>query len=132
MSSLGTLSYDDRAAFAVTSRLLSCIITESLLTALFVPMDSSKAVGTCVVLSKRASATAVPLDTPFHCADIFAIVPLRTVPMFRASGSHHFGQEIGLVDPLDMLPSVYEVLEDSNISTSLKVCHSTETRLLGN
>ena len=132
MSSLGTLSYDDRAAFAVTSRLLSCIITESLLTALFFPVDSSKAVGTCVVLSKRASATTVPLDTPFHCADIFAIVPLRTVPMFRASGSHHFGQEIGLVDPLDMLPSVYEVLEDPNISTSLKVCHSTDTILLGN
>jgi hypothetical protein len=121
MSSLDTLAYADRAAFAVTSRLLSCMITESLLPAHFVHIDSSKAVGACIVLSKQANATTILLNKPYRPADVFAIVPLKTVPIFRSSDPHHSGQEIGLVDPLDMLPLVYEVREEPSPNPALKV-----------
>jgi hypothetical protein len=121
MSSLLSLSCADRAAFAVTSRLLSCLITESLLKALFVPIHSEKAVGACVVLSNQASAAGVPLQKPYRPADIFVIVPLRALPVIKPSSNASLGKEIGLIDPLDMLPWIYEVREDLNPNPALKV-----------
>lgn len=114
MPSIAPLSCGDRTAFAVTSRLLSCIITESLLKAIFVPIESSNAVGNCVVLSKQASAAAVPLEKPYRPADVFVIVPLRTTPILKPVGVVTVEKEIGLVDPLDMLPWIYEICEDLN------------------
>lgn len=132
MSSLDSLSYADRAAFAVASRLLSCIITESLLKALFVPMDSSTAVGVCVVLSKKAGAVTVPLRKPYAPTDIFVIVPLCTTPIIKQASQFQFGMEIGLVDPLDMLPWMYEVRDDPNLSPDLKVWSFDRNYLLAN
>lgn len=121
MASLLSLSQADRAAFAVTSRLLSCLITESLLSALFVPIDVSKAVGACVVLSSQGIAAGAPLNKPYRPADIFVIVPLRTLPVLKPCRNDSLGQEIGLVDPLDMLPWIYEVREDPSLNSTLKV-----------
>ena len=124
MASTGPLSYADRAAFAVTSRLVSCLITESLLKAIYVPVKSSKAVGACVVLSGHAMAGAVPLEKPYRPVDVFVIVPLRTTPVLKPVVHPTLENEIGLVDPLDMLPWIYEICDDSNINPNLKVLPS--------
>lgn len=121
MSLLQHLSSGDRAAFAVTSRLLSCLITESLLKALFVPVDNEKTVGACIVLSKQATAAGLPIRKPYRPADVFVIIPLRTRPILKPSRNHCDGKEIGLVDPLDMLPWIYEIQNVPDPSSVLTV-----------
>lgn len=103
----------DRAASTVASRLLSCLITESLLKALFVPIESVKTVGACVVLSRATDATGLPLDRSYRPTDIFVIIPLRALPVIKSSSHANTRQEIMLVDPLDMLPCIYEVRENA-------------------
>jgi len=104
MSSSSSLACPDRAVFATESRLLSCFITESLLKAVFVPCLQEHLVGAAVVLSSIASKR----DAPYAIADVFAVIPLRHVPIFK-SGSK---LEIGLLDPLDMLPYVFQLCGD--------------------
>ena len=125
MFSLLSLSSGDRAAFAVTSRLLACLVTESLLKALYVPLDSPKAVGACIVLSKQASSAGLPLEKPYRPADIFVIIPLQSVPILKPTDDPVIGQEIGLIDPLDMLPWIFEVDNDPNRNSDLTVFNLT-------
>ncbi|KIJ27921.1 hypothetical protein M422DRAFT_37525 [Sphaerobolus stellatus SS14] len=119
MSSLISLSSGDRAAFAVTSRLLACLVTESLLKALYIPLDSPSTVGACIVLSKEASSAPLPIEKPYRAADIFVIIPLQTVPVLKSSNNVSTNEEIGLIDPLDMLPWIFEVYNDPNRNSDL-------------
>lgn len=112
----------DRAASAVASRLLSRLVTESLLKALFVPIKSVKIVGVCIVLSRTTDATGLPLDRPYRSTDIFAIIPLRALPIIKGSSHANVEQEITLVDPLDMLPYIYEVCENAKPDLAHGVC----------
>jgi len=121
MSSPLSLSYGDRAAFAVTSRLLACLITESLLKAYFIPLDSPEAVGACIVLSNSASKADQPPAKPYRPADIFVIVPLRTLPVLKLPKDPLINNQIGLADPLDMLPWIYEVHDSINRNAALTV-----------
>jgi len=96
----------ERASFATTARLLSCLVTESLVRAIFIPLQWSDCVGIGVVLN-------APISTiPTHnCKqeDVLAIVLLRHLPVLKAdseSGDEPRAKEIGLLDPLDMSPSV--------------------------
>jgi hypothetical protein len=108
------LSSAERAAFATAARLLSCLVTESLVRAVFVPLPWSDGVGIAVVLN--APISNIPaLD--FKCyseGDILAIVPLRHVPVLRNESNDPRGKEIGLLDPLDMFPLVFVTSGDSN------------------
>ncbi|KAI0043238.1 hypothetical protein FA95DRAFT_426185 [Auriscalpium vulgare] len=97
-----------RASFATAARLLSCLVTESLLRALYVPLDSPGCVGVCVVLSGPASAKA---PTAYTADDVLVLVPLRHVPVFKhdSDATDARGRDIALLDPLDMLPLVLQV-----------------------
>lgn len=106
-ASASALSPPERASFSTSSRLLSCLITESLLKAVFVPICSSPQeylAGTAIVFTPAASKH----EGPYTPRDIFAVLPLRHIPIFKP----HSNTEIGLLDPLDMLPYVYELPTD--------------------
>src|SRR6266849_1095463 len=68
----------ERASFATTARLLSCLVTESLVRAIFVPLRWSDCVGIGVVLNAPIiAATTIPIH------DVLAIVLLRHVPVLK-------------------------------------------------
>jgi len=94
----------ERAAFATSARLLSCLVTESLVCAVFIPLQRSDCVGIGVVLKPPASTAPVPDSRSYSQEDVLSIVLLRHVPIFKADSSDPRGKEIGLLDPLDMFP----------------------------
>lgn len=98
----------ERAAFAVTSRLLSSIVTESLLRSYYVPIQSEEARGICVILSVNVMSEHHVLTRPLQPVDVFAIVPLHQEPIFSGTYSRH-GHPIWLLDPLDMVPLIFEI-----------------------
>ncbi|KAF7317066.1 C2 domain-containing protein [Mycena chlorophos] len=107
----------EHAAFAVSSRLISCLVTESLLRAFYVdtPGDVKGTAGLLVVLSTTTSIISEEPDISraLRPDDIFAIVPLHHAPVFKgtpATRTRH-GRVVGLVDPLDMVPEIYVVVE---------------------
>ena len=104
----------EHASFATTARLLSCLVTESLVRAIFIPLQWSDGVGIAVVLN--APISNVPaLDCEYYSeGDILAIVALSHVPVFRNSSSDRRGKEIGLLDPLDIFPLVFMTSGNSN------------------
>ncbi|EKM78594.1 hypothetical protein AGABI1DRAFT_121041 [Agaricus bisporus var. burnettii JB137-S8] len=95
---------DQRAALASTVRLLSCLVTESIVRALYFPLEGFEATGFTVVLKPGVSS-----DHPYSNSDILAIIPLRHVPVYKHDGQDERAKEIGLLDPLDMMPSVFEL-----------------------
>lgn len=94
----------DKAAFAVTSRLLSSIITEGLLPAVYVPLDDSTiARGLCVILSRDQT------PGPLRASDVYAVVPLHHQPLLKPrDATTALGRSVWLLDPFDMLPRVLE------------------------
>jgi hypothetical protein len=109
---LASLSPGDRAAFATSARLLSCLVTESILRALYFQIHGFEANGVCIVLSNDVSSKP-PLQQ-YASKDIFAVIPLYHVPIFKHDGTDSRGKEIGLLDPLDMMPLVFEVDPNGN------------------
>jgi hypothetical protein len=95
-----------RAAFATTARLLSCLVTESLVRAIFTPLPWSDCVGIGVISSEPVSTDPARNDKSDSQGDVLAIVLLRHVPVFKPDSSDPRGKEIGLLDPLDMFPLV--------------------------
>ncbi|CAA7267094.1 unnamed protein product [Cyclocybe aegerita] len=105
------------AAFAVMSRLISCLVTEQILRAFYIPFNEpvQEAVGFLVVLSVQLVSEKPILRRALRSEDIFVMVPLHHLPTFkdhRVSKQDH-GQLVGLVDPLDMLPYVYELKKET-------------------
>ncbi|KAI0058644.1 hypothetical protein BV25DRAFT_1964653 [Artomyces pyxidatus] len=125
---MSSSSAQDRAAFATASRLLSCLVTESLLRALYVPLPDPRSVniGACIVLSASASAKSPDERGSYLREDIFAIIPLRQVPVFKHDSADSRGSEIGLLDPLDMSPLVL-AFDDraSAMPAYAKIVHQT-------
>jgi hypothetical protein len=110
-SRLAHLTPGDRAAFATSARILSCLVTESLLRALYFPLHGFEANGVCVILNNGVSSTP-PSPQPYASKDIFAVIPLYHVPVFKHDGTDSRAKEIALLDPLDMMPLVFEVDPD--------------------
>ncbi|KAJ7164010.1 IucC family-domain-containing protein [Mycena crocata] len=106
----------DRAAFGVAARMLSCLVTESLARGIYLKLaDGLDATGICVVLLADVSASPPPdIATAYTLKNILAIIPLRHVPVFKHDGTDPRGQEIGLLDPMDMLPLVFEFTTDAD------------------
>jgi hypothetical protein len=104
----------ERAVFATTARLLSCLVTEFLVRAIFVPLQWSDCLGIGVVLKPPIRSTVPTHD--YLQGDVLAIVLLRHFPVFRAaeSSDHLRGREIGLLDPLDMFPLVLTTSGDGD------------------
>ncbi|KAI0300834.1 IucC family-domain-containing protein [Russula brevipes] len=95
-----------RAAFATTARLLSCLVTESLVRAIFTPLPWSDCVGIGVIFNEPISTDPAHNDKFDSQGDVLAIVLLRHNPVFKPDSSDPRGKEIGLLDPLDMFPLV--------------------------
>jgi hypothetical protein len=108
-------SSTERAVFATTARLLSCLVTESLVRAIFAPLQWSDCVGIGVVL--KAPISADPTQDFKYCSlgDVLAIVLLRHAPVFKTDSSDLHGKEIGLLDPLDMFPLVLVTSRDGDL-----------------
>jgi hypothetical protein len=102
------LQPSERAAFAVSSRLLASIVTESLLRAYYIPIHSDEARGVCVVLSTHVIGEHPVLTRSLRPADVFAILPLHQEPVFSGNLTN-YGRPIWLLDPLDMIPSIFEL-----------------------
>ncbi|RDB25516.1 Uncharacterized protein y4xN [Hypsizygus marmoreus] len=115
---LSALHPGDRAVFASTARLISCLVTESLLRGLYLPIRGFEATGICVLLTSQVSSE-VP-QRAYDAKDILAVVPLRHVPLFRHDGTDDRGKDISLLDPLDMMPLVFEVYPDGIESVEIE------------
>jgi hypothetical protein len=102
------LQPSEMAAFSVTSRLLASIVTESLLDAYYIPILSEETRGICILLSTHVMEEH-PIPTVSLCpADVFAIIPLHQEPVCYGTPTRH-GTPIWLLDPLDMIPSIFEL-----------------------
>jgi hypothetical protein len=123
------LSSTERAAFATTARLLSCLVTESLVRAIFIPLPWSDGVGFGVVLNAPISNIPALDSKCYSEGDILAIVPLRHVPLLRTESSDPRWKEIGLLDPLDMFPRVFMTSRDSDLDEHWEVWPSNPVRL---
>lgn len=115
MSSI-LLSPKHNAQFAVVSRLLSCLVTEGIVLAYYIPISElGKTNGAMVVLSP-----AIPShpDRTIRPDDVLAIVLLRHSPVLLDNIPTCYGRRVGLVDPLDMVPGgvyVPEAAESSSV-----------------
>lgn len=103
MVELDLAAATERASFATTARLFSCLITEGLVRALYIPLvalkDTSDATGACIAFNGTTS----------EC-EVLALIPLRHTPVFKHGVAPDArGREIGLLDPMDMIPLVYHV-----------------------
>jgi hypothetical protein len=118
MSSGYRLPPSQHATFAVISRLLSCIVTESLLRAYYIPLSGVPDVsGFAVILATHLISEQPIINRSLRPHDIFAIVPLQNPPAFGEGALSRHGRAIGLLDPLDMVPVFYELAEVPSATT---------------
>ena len=90
-----------RAEFAVTSRVFSCLVSESLLRALYFPLSDASATGFALILLHGPSAEASNFQaSDIQLADVFALIPLQGIPIQDETTV----REISLLDPLDLVP----------------------------
>ncbi|TFK75106.1 hypothetical protein BDN72DRAFT_558264 [Pluteus cervinus] len=115
MSSGSGLTPFEHASFAVVSRLLSCLVTEELLPAFYTPLckPNPAVEGLLVILSTHILSEQTSISRALRSRDIFVVVPLRNAPVFKDTAVYPHGRSVGLVDPLDMLPVVYEATNRS-------------------
>jgi hypothetical protein len=49
------------------------------------------------------------INRALQSSDVFALVPLLHAPLFSGESVSKHGRLVGLVDPLDMFPEIYEL-----------------------
>ncbi|KAJ3504978.1 hypothetical protein NLJ89_g7657 [Agrocybe chaxingu] len=113
----------ERAKFATSARLLSCLVTESIVRAFYQSLDAPGLSGFATIFRGD-----IRNDSAFSAEDVLAIVPLRYPPVFKYDGVAVLGQEIGLLDPLDMVPVVFETVLEPSTDVDTIVEHD---RLVG-
>ena len=108
---LAHLSPLQRAAFAVSSRLISCLVTESLLRAIYLPLPDPTVAGFAIVFLNESNDSC---PSPFTAKldDIFAIIPLQHIPIVYDLNDNPTIKDISLLDPLDMIPLVLIIGND--------------------
>jgi hypothetical protein len=89
-----------RAVFATNARLLSGLVTESLVAAQYFSLEGLEATGVCIIYCQESIPT---LPDPNY---VLAAIPLLQVPVLKSGGPPH---GVVLLDPSDMLPLVFEV-----------------------
>lgn len=105
MVALEPVAAAQRASFATTARLFSCLVTEGLIHALYIPLetpeDAPDITGACIAFDGSTSESR-----------LLAVIPLRHIPVFKHGAAPDArGREIGLLDPMDMKSFVYHVYE---------------------
>jgi len=112
MYSGATSTPHEQATFTVISRLVSCLVTEKILRAFWIPFERviQGVAGIMVVLSTHTMSEDASIYRAFRSDDTFVIIALHHPPVTVTQDEEHHGHGhlIGLVDPLDMLPFVYE------------------------
>ena len=95
----------EHANFATAARLLSCLVSESLVPAIYRPFHRTKVAGFATIFKGGVSLE----NSTFEADNILAVVPLHHTPIFKHDGDHRHGLQIGLLNPLDiMMFTVYE------------------------
>src|SRR6266511_3717221 len=94
----------ERAQFATAARLLSCLVTESLVPAFYQPICSPETAGFAIILTGENS-----LEAKLNTDHILCIVPLHHPPIFKDEERGSVGKTIGLLDPLDMIPLAFVI-----------------------
>lgn len=140
MTDIYTLPCAQRANVATAARLLSCLVTESLVQAFYVPLKGfhdKTVTGLVVVLNSQASENGIDIPKELYRTDILAVVPLRNVPIFKPDAKQsERGTPVGLLDPLDMYPCIFTIqtydfeADTSLVSVALRrpPCSSADTR----
>ena len=123
MSSGSGLPPFEHAAFAVASRLISCLVTEKILRALYLPIHSAQVAGLLIILSTDVICELPVINRVLRSKDILALVPLLHPPIYYRNSAyqHQHGHLVHLVDPLDMYPTVFE-LSTSSSTLRQQVC----------
>ena len=129
---LAHLSPPLRAEYAVTSRLLSCLVTESRLRALYFPLSDVNATGFALILLHGPSATSAIRVADIQITDVFALIPLQGAPILNLEEDGTTIKEITLLDPLDLVPLPL-VISKHDQSKSYEICDpsSLTTAILG-
>jgi hypothetical protein len=94
----------EHANFATAARLLSCLVSESLVPAIYRPLHQTKVAGFATIFKGGVSLE----NSAFEANDILAVVPLHHAPIFKHDADHCHGHQIALLNPLDMMFAVYE------------------------
>lgn len=103
MVELDAATATQRASFATTARLFSCLVTEGLIRALYIPLESSGD-------TSNATGICIAFDGTTSDCGLLAVIPLRHTPVFKHGVAPDVrGKEIGLLDPMDMVSLVYHV-----------------------
>jgi hypothetical protein len=71
-------------------------------------LHSEEACGVCIILSTQVMGEHLILTRSLRPADVFAILPLHQEPVCSGTLSRH-GRPVWLLDPLDMIPSIFEL-----------------------
>lgn len=104
-SRLAHLAPHQRAEFTVITRLFSCLVTESLLHALYFPLSGSSATGFALILLRDPSkASASPNASNCKITDVFALIPLLGNPILTDDEDGSTTRKIALLHSLDMNP----------------------------
>jgi hypothetical protein len=122
---LSNLDPFKRAQFATIARLISCLVTESLLPALYWPVSHTNATGFAVILTPDSE---VESGRNGLIGKILCIIPLHHPPIFKNEGHIDLGEEISLLDPLDMIPLAFTVGMKSGPEARFSMC-STDLQL---
>ena len=80
-----------------------------MLRAFYLPLAHPRASGVLVVLSNHLMSEMPVIDRALQSKDIFTLVPLLNAPLFSGTSVSKHGRPVGLVDPLDMFPEIYEL-----------------------
>lgn len=108
-SPIGMLNPNDRALFSCSARLLSCLVTESLVEARF--YENAVYPGTGFAVIRVQDTRGRPRNV---LSDVLAIVPLHHEPVVDARVCADGSRRIALLDPLDMSPAIFSAdLEDT-------------------
>ena len=116
--------------FATTSRLVACLVSESLVNAYFCPSNKNEQEGTdnvimglTLLLRNRGSADKIELSSSSSLSinDILAVIPQRGFPELDMKTKVNVNgvqcYKIDLADPWDMLPHIYSPQLSSSHTT---------------
>ena len=127
---LAHLAPPERAEYAVTSRLLSCLVSEDRLRALYFPLADVSATGFALILVHDPLAEASNFRvSDIQLADVFALIPLQGIPTLNYEENGTTIKEITLLDPLDLVPLPLVISECNQLQND-RISNQVATAIL--
>jgi len=117
---------EQRANFATTARLLSCLVTESLVEAIYIPSPAQNTFqGWAIILAPGLSLDAIAGK---DIGSVLAAVPLHHEPVTKSNSTG--SSLIGLLDPMDMMQVIYEVTSHTSTTQFVRTVILSTTTLI--